>query len=377
MSTKRSTVLVVTVLITGIALLLATSGAESKGADGSRLPKPSFDKAGNLIRPDTSYREWVYVGTPLTPNDLNPPEAPFPDFHNVYIHPDDLDHYKRTGKFQDGTVLMKELVSVGSKRAVSGKGYFMGEFMGLEATIKDSKRFPDEPGNWAYFSFGHEYPLADKAEKFPAAACNACHETSAADDFVFTQYYPVLRAAKAGRESGAAMTRDSKKFRAMAGAMAGALDEGMKPTAPTGVAPGAVPTESVALHAYLRAGTYKQMPSKESANHRSAGPHTKYGRPVRVFMNEVLATSLAAGNKQHPKGSECVKEMYTKDGQLEGWAVMVKTQDDSAGGQGWFWYEVTSTKAGSKPFMAGNGVTLCFGCHSSGNDYLLTKWPLR
>ena len=159
MSSNRTTVLLVGILITGIAVLVVSSGAESKGADEGRFPRPSFDKDGNLIRPDTSYREWVYVGTPLTPNDLNPPEAPFPDFHNVYIHPDDLDHYKRTGQFRDGTVLMKELVSVGSKRAVSGKGYFMGEFTGLEATIKDAKRFPDEPGNWAYFSFGHEYPL--------------------------------------------------------------------------------------------------------------------------------------------------------------------------------------------------------------------------
>lgn len=27
-------------------------------------------------------------------------------------------------------------------------------------------------------------------------ACSACHEVNAADDFVFTQFYPVLRAAK-------------------------------------------------------------------------------------------------------------------------------------------------------------------------------------
>jgi hypothetical protein len=93
-------------------------------------------------------------------------------------------------------VLVKELVTVGSKAATSGKGYFMGEFTGLETTIKDSKRFPDEPGYWAYFSFGHKYPLADKAAKQPAPACNACHESSAAEDWVFTQYYPVLRAAK-------------------------------------------------------------------------------------------------------------------------------------------------------------------------------------
>ena len=106
-------------------------------------------------------------------------EAPFPDFHNVYIDPESYDHYMETGNFREGTVLVKELVSVGSKAAASGRGYFMGEFIGLEAAVKDSNRFPDEPGNWAYFSFGHSYPLADTAEKFPAAACSSCHEAAA------------------------------------------------------------------------------------------------------------------------------------------------------------------------------------------------------
>ena len=89
--------------------------------------------------------------------------------------------------------MIKELSGVGAKQATSGKGYFMGEFTGLEVSIKDSKRFKDEPGNWAYFSFGHKYPLKAEAAKNAAAACNKCHQASAKQDFVFTQFYPVLR----------------------------------------------------------------------------------------------------------------------------------------------------------------------------------------
>ena len=132
----------------------------------------------------------------MTPNELNPPEAPFPEFHSVYIHPSDYAHYKQTGTFRDGTVLVKELISVAAKEASSGKGYFMGDFIGLEAAVKDSRRFASEPGNWAYFSFGHAYPLAKTADKQPVSACNTCHETNASEDYVFTQYYPVLRAAR-------------------------------------------------------------------------------------------------------------------------------------------------------------------------------------
>ena len=71
--------------------------------------KPRFNEKGQLIRPEV-YREWIYIGTPITPNDLNPPAAPFPDFHNVYIHPGDYRHFQQTGQFRDGTAIIKELV---------------------------------------------------------------------------------------------------------------------------------------------------------------------------------------------------------------------------------------------------------------------------
>lgn len=156
---------------------------------------------GQLERP-TGYREWVYVGTPVTPNDLNNGKAAFPEHHNVYIDPESWAAWKKTGEFREGTILMKELVSVGSKSAVSGNGYFQGDFIGLEATIKSSKHFPDEPGNWAYFSFSTPdlKTLSTEAKAFPAASCNGCHAGAAADDWVFTQYYPVLRAGKAAGE---------------------------------------------------------------------------------------------------------------------------------------------------------------------------------
>jgi len=159
-----------------------------------------FTDDGELARP-VNYRRWIFAGTPLTPNDMNDGEAAFPEFHNVYINPEAFAEYERSGTFPDGTVLVKELVSVGSKSAPSGKGYFMGEFIGLEVAVKYSARFNKEPGHWAYFSFGHEYPLKTRAERQPVANCSTCHNANAAQDFVFTQYYPVLRAAKAATET--------------------------------------------------------------------------------------------------------------------------------------------------------------------------------
>ena len=169
---------------------------------GTHASEAFLIKNGELERP-TGYREWIYVGTPVTPNDMNDGKAAFPELHNVYIDPKSWEHWINKGEFRDGTIIIKELVSVGSKAAVSGKGYFMGEFVGLEATIKSKKHFENEPGNWAYFSFSSadHKTLSKTAKAFPSTSCNSCHAGAAADDFVFTQYYPVLSAGKAKGKS--------------------------------------------------------------------------------------------------------------------------------------------------------------------------------
>ena len=158
-----------------------------------------FDAKGQLIRPQ-DHREWVFVGAPVTPNDMNDGKAAFPEFHNVYIDPPSFAAYKQTGKFADGTVILKELVSVGAKSMESGKGYFQGEFVSLEAMVKDSVRFKEEPGGWAFFRFGEAPNYQAVGARMKTADCNACHSGSK-EDYVFTDTYPVLRAAKPKRNA--------------------------------------------------------------------------------------------------------------------------------------------------------------------------------
>ena len=196
----------VTIAAAFVAFVVVASDPLPAGAQ-DRTYTPEFTSDKQLKIPEGKiWREWPFVGTPLTPNALNGGQAPFPEFHIVYIDPVSWEHYKMTGAFRDGTVLAKELTRVrapdganedGSTDEVSGTGYFMGEFSGFEITIKSKQLYPDEPGNWAYYTFGHQpEPYNPTAKRQPAEACNACHEASAAEDFVFTQFYPVLRAAK-------------------------------------------------------------------------------------------------------------------------------------------------------------------------------------
>ena len=195
--------------LTGTVLTATLLMGSGLYAYSDTLPKSSlakFSKSGEVYAPE-NWREWVYVGTPLTPNALNGGEAPFPEFHNVYVEPSAFAYYQKYGVWAEGTQIAKELTMIrknengnfedGSSQEVSGRGYFQGEFTGLELTVKDNTRFKNEPGGWAYFSFGHHAPpYAKKAKAFPTDSCNACHEASAADDWVFTQFYPVLRNVK-------------------------------------------------------------------------------------------------------------------------------------------------------------------------------------
>ncbi len=188
------------ILVLCVTSVLASFVPNALAAE--KISRPyKFDKSGNLEQPK-GYREWIFVGSPVTPNDMNSGKAAFPEFHHVYIPSDAYNVYKSTGAFPNGTILVKELLSVGDKQAPSGKGYFNGDFIGLEATIKDTKRFKDEPGNWAYFSFTTPIGQPHKkiAKAFGKNKCNFCHQAFAKDDWVFTQYYPVLRAAKPGRK---------------------------------------------------------------------------------------------------------------------------------------------------------------------------------
>jgi hypothetical protein len=85
--------------------------------------------------------------------------------------------------------------AIGEEKKESGlRGSFQKEFSGLAAAVKDKDRFPD---GWAYFSFSEcAGKLKDKAQPAKTAACYDCHRQKGAEDNVFTQYYPVLNAAR-------------------------------------------------------------------------------------------------------------------------------------------------------------------------------------
>jgi hypothetical protein len=169
--------------------------------DGSALTRsrylPEYTASGELMLPK-NFHEWIYVGSPLTPNALNGGQANFPEYHNVYIEPGSYEIYQKTHAFPEATIMFKELQLVqpaqnpdGSRTEPSGRGYFPGGFNGADVTVKDSQRFAAS-GGWGFFNFHHSEPKAATATVKPKEECAFCHIASAKKDQVWTQFYRLL-----------------------------------------------------------------------------------------------------------------------------------------------------------------------------------------
>jgi hypothetical protein len=161
---------------------------------------PEYNAAGELILPK-NYREWVYVGSPLTPNALNDGHAAFPEYHNVFIEPVSYAIFKKTGVFPEGTIFYKELQLTlkpeenpdGSRTEPSGRGYFPGAAAGADVSVKDTKRFT-ESGGWGYFEFKPQDTSVAVRKRSECAYCHIDPVVHAKRDLVWTQFYPVLDA---------------------------------------------------------------------------------------------------------------------------------------------------------------------------------------
>lgn len=127
------------------------------------------------------------------------------------------------------------------------------------------------------------------------------------------------------------------------------------------------PAEASALRPFLESKSYSKW-AAEADYHPSSGPH---GEAVKVFYSAKAAAALTAGSATFPQGAAVIKEL-TSGGSLYGWAVWVKVDADSAGGNGLYWYELIQGDAGDKVYGDARGSSDCVGCHAPGRDYLLS-----
>lgn len=153
--------------------------------------QPRFASDNQLIRPE-GYREWIFIGASLGMGYKQ--SSGSGSFHNLYLQPEAYRQFVTKGTFPDKTILVMEVLSAASKASINRNGHFEDQFIGVEAAVKDEKRFPEK---WAYFDFmGENGQALAQAKPSPKQDCWACHNKHAAVDNVFVQFYPVLRNAR-------------------------------------------------------------------------------------------------------------------------------------------------------------------------------------
>jgi len=165
--------------------LVVAIGAASAGAAPSG--KPAYDKEGRFLPPQ-DYRDWVFIssGANMSYTD-EPAMAGYDLFDNTFVPKQALDVFRRTGTWPDKTVIMLETRVGAGAGSMNHRGlYQSGEIMGLEAHVKDLRRFP---GGWAFFGVGAGKPAKMIAR---TASCYSCHEEHGAVDTTFVQFYPTL-----------------------------------------------------------------------------------------------------------------------------------------------------------------------------------------
>jgi hypothetical protein len=173
-------------------LLLTTLTTSALLAGVASSSVPQFAEGNQLLRPQ-GYREWVFLSSGLG-GSYTPGSDHNPAFTNVFIRPEAYREYVRTGEFPDGTVMVLEIRRSESAVSINKGRHVQGRLVGIEASVKDGRRFPEK---WAYFSFiGDKGEALPKAKPFPKEACWSCHHQHGEVDNVFVQFYPGLREAR-------------------------------------------------------------------------------------------------------------------------------------------------------------------------------------
>jgi hypothetical protein len=152
-------------------------------------PPPAYVLAytddGRML-PPTDYRRWIYLTSGLDMS-YSPRVAGAGDmsmFDNVFVNPVSWESFEKTGTWPDKTVLVLEVRGAETKTSINKGGHSQSGLMGMEVHVKDAAR-----GGWAFYEFDGNAPAKIVPKE---ASCYSCHQSHAAVDTTFVQFYPTL-----------------------------------------------------------------------------------------------------------------------------------------------------------------------------------------
>lgn len=148
------------------------------------------DKTGNIRKP-ADYRDlYQLLGTYTI---LDPKGD---QMHVTYATPGTAEYYRKTGKFPDGAVLIKEIFGTDHAQLTTGDSHWATGTKVWFVKIKDDKhRFPQNPlwgDGWGWFLFKADAPDKQVATDYKKD-CLTCHVPAQGTDWTYVQGFPVLK----------------------------------------------------------------------------------------------------------------------------------------------------------------------------------------
>jgi Cytochrome P460 len=160
--------------------------SESSSFNGYDL----VDKTGNIRKPEDYRDRYQALGT-YAVVDLKDDH----ELHAVWAPPGTAEYYRKTGKFADGTVLMKEVFDTAHAQMTTGDAHWASGTKVWFVMIKDTKgRYPGNRlwgDGWGWALFKSDAPNKQVATDYKKD-CLGCHVPAQATDWIYVQGYPNL-----------------------------------------------------------------------------------------------------------------------------------------------------------------------------------------
>jgi hypothetical protein len=184
MSIRIASLVLALVFLTGQQPINSQSVSSHNGFD-------LVDKTGNIRKP-ADFRDLYQALGVYTPVDLNNNTQ----MHYTYASPGTAEYYRKTGKFADGTVLVKEVFATDHAQLTTGDAHWATETKVWFVMIKDEKgRYPGNPlwgDGWGWALFKADAPDKQVATNYKKD-CLGCHVPAQSTDWVYVKGYPVLK----------------------------------------------------------------------------------------------------------------------------------------------------------------------------------------
>jgi cytochrome P460 len=176
-------------VILGVGCLTGISNGQERLA-GDKL----MDAAGNLKMPAGYRKTYEFLGTWGVAADT--PGEGSKQFHNVYASPGTIEAFQKSGRFPDGTVLVKEVFATKNDQMTTGLVSHLDALQGWFLMVKESKNLHPENklwgDGWVWSWFDADKPNKTTSTDYKKD-CKSCHEPAQASDWIYSSGYPALK----------------------------------------------------------------------------------------------------------------------------------------------------------------------------------------